>query len=50
MIRSMVKVGAFPHQKGIGDFEFAFQPSINEQEIRDFRHSDFWKPLKTSYF
>lgn len=36
MIRSMVKVGAFPHQKGIEDFDFEFQPSINEQEIRDF--------------
>ena len=45
MIRSMVKVGAFPHQKGIGDFEFAFQPSINEQEIRDFETLRF---LETS--
>lgn len=45
MIRSMVKVGAFPHQKGIKDFEFAFQPSINEQEIRDFETLRF---LETS--
>lgn len=45
MIRSMVKVGAFPHQKGIEDFEFAFQPSINEQEIRDFETLRF---LETS--
>ena len=34
MIRSMVKVGAFPHQKGIRDFEF--QPSVNPEEIKDF--------------
>lgn len=36
MIRSMVKVGAFPHQKGISDFDFEFQPSINPEEIKDF--------------
>lgn len=45
MIRSMVKVGAFPHQKGIEDFDFEFQPSINEQEIRDFETLRF---LETS--
>lgn len=36
MIRSMVKVGAFPHYKEVGDFDFSFQPSINEQQIKDF--------------
>lgn len=36
MIRSMVKVGAFPHQKGLKDFEFSFQPSVNEQQMKDF--------------
>jgi DNA replication protein DnaC len=36
MIRSMVKVGAFPHQKELKDFDFEFQPSINQQEILDF--------------
>lgn len=36
MIRSMVKVGAFPHHKELNDFDFEFQSSINEQEIRDF--------------
>lgn len=36
MIRSMVKVGAFPHQKGIKDFDFEFQPSVNPEEIKDF--------------
>ena len=30
MIRSMVKVGAFPHHKELNDFDFEFQPSINE--------------------
>lgn len=36
MIRSMVKVGAFPHTKEIKDFDFEFQPSINRQQILDF--------------
>lgn len=36
MIRSMVKVGAFPHHKELKDFDFGFQPSINKQEILDF--------------
>ncbi|KYG27074.1 IS21-like element helper ATPase IstB, partial [Alkalihalobacillus trypoxylicola] len=36
MIDSMVKVGAFPHRKEIGEFQFDFQPSINKQQILDF--------------
>jgi len=36
MIRSMVKVGAFPHRKELKDFEFGFQPTINQQQILDF--------------
>jgi len=34
--RSMIKAGAFPFQKGIEDFEFAFQPSVNQEQIQDF--------------
>lgn len=36
MVQSMVKVGAFPHLKEIKDFDFAFQPTINQQQILDF--------------
>ncbi|MFD2130407.1 IS21-like element helper ATPase IstB [Pseudogracilibacillus auburnensis] len=36
MIHAMVKVGAFPHLKEIRDFDFSFQPSINQQQIQDF--------------
>lgn len=36
MIRSMVKVGAFPHRKEIKDFDFEFQPNVNMQQILDF--------------
>ncbi|OOM77586.1 hypothetical protein CLPUN_22600 [Clostridium puniceum] len=36
MIKSMVKVGAFSHQKEIKDFDFNFQPGINKDQILDF--------------
>ncbi|SQB33069.1 IS21-like element ISCbo2 family helper ATPase IstB [Clostridium cochlearium] len=36
MIKSMVKVGAFPHKKEVKDFDFSFQPSINKEQILDF--------------
>ena len=36
MIRSMVKVGAFPHYKELREFDFSFQPTINQQQILDF--------------
>lgn len=35
MRQAMVKVGAFPHRKEIKDFDFDFQPSINQQQIMD---------------
>ncbi|AEB76424.1 IstB domain protein ATP-binding protein [Clostridium botulinum BKT015925] len=35
MIKSMVKVGAFPHKKEVKDFDFSFQPSINKDQILD---------------
>jgi DNA replication protein DnaC len=41
MIRAMVKVGAFPHQKELKDFDFSFQPSINRQQILDFESLRF---------
>lgn len=33
MIKAMVKVGAFPHQKELKDFDFDFQETINKEEI-----------------
>lgn len=35
MIKSMVKVGDFPHLRELKDFDFDFQPSINKQQIYD---------------
>jgi len=37
MVRAMVKVAAFPHLKEIKDFDFSFQPSINKEQILDFK-------------
>lgn len=50
MIRSMVKVGAFPHQKGLRDFDFSFQPSVNEQQIKDFETLRFIESLENIVF
>lgn len=36
MIKAMVKVGTFPHNKEIKDFDFEFQPNINRDEILNF--------------
>lgn len=36
MIHAMVKVGAFPHQKELSDFDFSFQPSVNREQMLDF--------------
>lgn len=36
MVNAMVRVGAFPHTKGIEEFDFEFQPNINRQEIQTF--------------
>lgn len=36
MVKAMVKVGAFPHNKEIKDFNFDFQPAINKDQILDF--------------
>lgn len=36
MIHAMVKVGAFPHRKELDDFDYAFQPSVNKQQMLDF--------------
>ncbi len=50
MIRSMVKVGAFPHYKGLKDFDFAFQPSINQQQMKDFESLRFLESQENIVF
>lgn len=41
MIKSMVKVGAFPFIKEVKDFDFDFQPSINKAQILEFESLGF---------
>ncbi len=50
MIRSMVKVVAFPHQKELKDFDFEFQPSINKQQILDFQTLRFLEQKENLVF
>lgn len=33
--RSMIKVAAFPFEKEVRDYDFSFQPNVNEQQIRE---------------
>lgn len=40
-IQGCVKVANFPFMKTLDDFEFAFQPSINREEIYGFERLDF---------
>ena len=35
VINHMVKISNFPHLKTLADFEFSFQPQINEMQIKD---------------
>lgn len=48
--RQMVKVGAFPHHKEVSDFDFDFQPSINQQQIQDFCTLRFIENLENIVF
>ena len=41
MIKSMVKVGAFPHFKELKDFDFNFQEGINKDQILEFTSHRF---------
>lgn len=50
MIRSMVKVGAFPHHKELKDFDFTFQPTINKQQILDFETLRFLESQENIVF
>ena len=46
----MVKVAAFPFKKEISDFDFNFQPSINQQEIWDFTDLRFIEKYQNIVF
>src|SRR5690625_3930052 len=35
-VKSMLRVAEFPHQKELKDFDFSFQPSVNQEQLLDF--------------
>ena len=37
-IIALVRMAGFPYQKTFEDFDFTFQPSINKEEILEFRN------------
>ena len=41
----MVKISNFPHLKNLADFEFSFQPQINEVEIKDLASLGYYSLL-----
>lgn len=48
--RSMVKSAVFPFVKELEDFDFGFQPSVNEQEMREFIILGFLKKNENIVF
>ena len=50
IIKSMVKVGAFPFIKEVKDFDFDFQPSINKQEILELENLGFMDKAENIVF
>lgn len=50
MIKSMVKVAAFPHVKELKDFDFEFQESINMQQIQELSTLRFMEKLENIVF
>lgn len=48
--RSMIKAGAFPHHKELKDFDFSFQPGINQQEISEYHTLRFLEEQENLVF
>lgn len=50
VVNSMVKVSNFPHLKTLADFDFSFQPQINEAQIRNLSSLGFMEHAKNVVF
>lgn len=48
--RAMIKAGAFPHHKEWKDFDFSFQPGINQQKISEYHTLRFLEEQKNLVF
>ena len=40
-IQHSIRFAGFPYQKKLEDFDFAFQPSLNKEQILDFKNLRF---------
>ena len=50
VINHMVKISNFPHLKTLADFEFSFQPQINEVQIKNLASLGFMKQAENIVF
>ena len=48
-ITALVRMAGFPYYKTFDDFEFSFQPTINKEEILDFKNLRFIEIRKIYY-
>lgn len=49
-INGMVRVGNFPHQKGLEAFDFSFHPSVNQSQMNAFISREFIKSFENIIF
>lgn len=50
VINHMVKISNFPHLKTLADFDFSFQPQINEAQIRNLASLSFMEQAENIIF
>ena len=48
-MNACVKVANFPFIKRLSDFDFSFQPSINKEQIMNFKYLQFLEKKKILY-
>jgi len=49
-VNAMVRVGNFPHQKGLEAFDFSFQPSVDQSQMTAFVSREFIKAFENIIF
>ncbi|MCT0449091.1 IS21-like element helper ATPase IstB [Lactococcus lactis] len=49
-VNAMVRVGNFPHQKGLEAFDFSFQPSVDQSQMTAFVSREFIKTFENIIF
>ncbi|WP_339011484.1 IS21-like element helper ATPase IstB (plasmid) [Lactococcus garvieae] len=49
-INAFVRVGNFPHNKGLEDFDFSFQPTVSSSQMSAFAQREFLKAYENIIF